>query len=185
MTIDATPIARAALPTGALLAIPLVAMRFTDQVAWSPFDFAFMGALLFGTFLAFEAAARRATSRSQRVAVAFALATAFLLVWVNASVGIIGAPGGPNVLYLGVLAVGLVGAVAARLRPARMAWPLFAMALAQVHVPLVVWIVAGPERFAAPPSVWGVLTLNAAFAAMFALSGLLFLRSAAANPARA
>jgi len=106
MTFAVRPIARAALPAGVLLAVPLVAMRFTDDVAWSPFDFVFMGALLFGTFLTFDAAARRLASRAQRAAVAFALATAFLLVWVNASVGIVGAPGGPNVLYLGVLAVG-------------------------------------------------------------------------------
>jgi hypothetical protein len=185
MTIDAQPLARAALPTGVLLAIPLVAMPFSDEVAWSPFDFAFMGALLFGAFLTFDVAARRATSRAQRAAIVFALATAFLLVWVNASVGIIGAPGGPNVLYLGVLAVGLMGAVAARFRPARMAWPLFAMTLAQLLVPLVVWVVAGPERFAPPPGAWGVLALNAGFAAMFAVSGLLFLRSGTPNPARA
>ncbi|MFU8889215.1 MAG: hypothetical protein ACNA8N_11505 [Trueperaceae bacterium] len=106
MTFAVRPIARAALPAGVLLAVPLVAMRFTDDVAWSPFDFVFMGALLFGTFLTFDAAARRLASRAQRAAFAAALATAFLLVWVNASVGIIGAPGGPNVLYLGVLAVG-------------------------------------------------------------------------------
>jgi hypothetical protein len=174
MTIDARPIARAALPTGVLLSIPLVAMRFTDEVAWSPFDFAFMGALLFGTFLAFDVATRQATSRTQRAAVALGVATAFLLVWVNASVGILGAPGGPNVLYLGVLAVGLLGALWVRLRPARMARPLFAMAFAQLLVPAVAWIATGPERFAEPPGAWGVLALNAGFAAAFVASGLLF-----------
>jgi hypothetical protein len=106
-------------------------------------------------------------------------------VWVNASVGIIGAPGGPNVLYLGVLAVGLVGALAARLRPARMAWSSFAMAVAQLLVPLVAWMVAGPERFSAPPGTWGVIALNAGFASMFTLSGLLFLRLGAPAPRRA
>lgn len=184
MTIAVRPIARAALPAGVLLAIPLVAMRFTDDVAWSPFDFVFMGALLFSTFLTFDVAARRLASRAQRAAVAVALATAFLLVWVNASVGIIGAPGGLNDLYLGVLAVGLVGAVAARFRPARMARPLFAMALAQLLVPPFAWLVGGPEHFAAPPGTWGVLALNAGFAVAFAAAGLLFARSGAAAPRR-
>ncbi len=120
-------------------------MPFADGMAWSPFDFAFMGALLFGTLLTFDVAERRATS----------------------------------------LAVGLAGALAARFHPARVAWPLFAMSLAQLPVPLVAWLVAGPERFSAPPGAWGVLALNVAFAAAFAMSGLLFLRSGAPNPGRA
>lgn len=172
-------IARAALATGALLLIPLVAMRFMQQVAWSPFDFAIMGALLFGTILAFQLAADRSASLTQRAGFAVALAAGFLLVWVNASVGILGAPGGPNVLYLGVLAVGLVGALWVRFRPSRMAWPLFAMALAQLLVPPIALLVAGPERFSAPPGTLGVLALNGSFAVMFAMSGLLFLRSGA------
>lgn len=185
MTIDAKPIARAALASAALLLVPLVAMRITDAMAWSPFDFAFMGALLFGTYLAFTLVVRRATSLAQRAALMLALAAGLLLVWVNAAVGIIGAPGGPNVLYLGVLAVGLAGTLAVRFRPSRMAWPLFAMALAQLLVPLVALLVAGPERFAAPPGTWGVLALNGAFAVVFGMSGLLFLRFGAPAPRHA
>jgi hypothetical protein len=174
MTIDAKPIARAALASGALLLIPLVAMLVADDMAWSPLDFAFMGALLFGTGLALQLAAQRATALEQRLAFGLALATVFLLVWVNAAVGILGAPGGPNVLYLGVLAVGVVALLAVRFRPERMARPLFAMAFAQLLVPAIAWLVAGPERFSAPPGAWGVLALNAGFAAAFAAAGLLF-----------
>jgi hypothetical protein len=164
MTIDAKPIARAALASGALLLIPLVAMRFTDDMAWSPFDFAFMGALLFGTFLAFTLVARRATSPAQRAAVALALATGFLLVWVNASVGIIGAPGGPNVLYLGVLALGLVGALCGAVPPdtdgmAAVRDGARAAAGAARRVAR-----HGARAFSAPPGTWGVLALNAGFA---------------------
>jgi hypothetical protein len=35
--------------TGALLSIPLIAMQFTDEVAWTLFDFVVMGMLLSGT----------------------------------------------------------------------------------------------------------------------------------------
>lgn len=182
MIIDARPIVRAALGSGALLLIPLVATLVMDDVAWSPFDFAFMGALLFGTGLALELALRRVTSVAHRAAFALALAAGFALVWVNASVGLIGSPGGPNVLYLGVLMVGLVGTLAVRLEPARMALPLLAMALAQLLVPPVVWWVAGPERFAAPPGAWGVVALNAAFALAFAAAGLLFARFRTTTP---
>jgi hypothetical protein len=170
----ARTIARAALATGVLLLIPLAAMSFTDVMAWSPFDFGLMGALLFGTVLAFQLAAHRSVSSKQRAGFAVALAAGFLLVWVNASVGILGAPGGPNTLYLGVLAVGLVGALWVRFRPSRMAWPLFAMALAQLLVPPIALLIAGPERFSAPPGTLGVLVLNASFAVMFLMSGLLF-----------
>jgi len=185
MTIDAKPIARAALTSGALLTIPLVAMRFTQEVAWSPFDFAFMGALLFGTLLAFEVATRRVASPTQRAAFAIALVGGFLLIWVNAAVGIIGAPGGPNLLYPGVLAVGLLAALAVRFRPSRMAWPLFAMALAQLSVPAIVWLVEGPARFSAPPGAWGMLALNAGFAVAFAAAGLLFRGAGPPDPRRA
>jgi hypothetical protein len=182
MTIEAKPVARAALASGALLLVPLVAMRITDDMAWSPFDFSFMGALLFGTFLAFTLVAQRCTYPTQRAGFAVALATGFLLVWVNASVGILGAPGGPNVLYLGVLALGLVGALWVRLRPTRMALPLLAMALAQLLVPLVAWFFTGPAWFSTPPGTWGVLALNAGFAVAFAAAGLLFRGAGARAP---
>jgi hypothetical protein len=40
-----------ALATACILMIPLVAMHFTAEVDWSPFDFIAMGILLLGTAL--------------------------------------------------------------------------------------------------------------------------------------
>lgn len=34
---------------GSLLLVPLIGMLFTSEINWSPFDFAVMGTLLFGT----------------------------------------------------------------------------------------------------------------------------------------
>jgi hypothetical protein len=178
-------IRRAALGTGLLLLIPLVAMRFTNEVDWSLTDFALMGALLFGTGLAFELVARRARSLPHRAAFAVALGTTFLLVWVNLAVGIIGDVGGPNVVYLGVLAVGLVGALIARLRPAGMARTMLLMAFAQMLVPVVALVVATSEVMADPPGVVGVFALNACFALLFVASAWLFRRSGTALPAPA
>jgi hypothetical protein len=178
-------IGRAALGTGLLLLIPLVAMRFTDEVNWSRSDFVLMGALLFGTGLAFESIARRARSLAHRAAVAVALGAAFLLVWVNLAVGIIGDAGGPNVLYLGVLTVGLVGALITRLRPSGMVLTMRLMALAQMLVPVFALFFARSEILTQPPGLVGVFVLNTCFAALFVASAWLFRRSAAplATPA--
>lgn len=56
----------------------------------------------------------------------------------NLAVGLIGNEENlANLMYIGVLAVGLIGAAIARLEPGGMARVLFAMALAQTLVPLL------------------------------------------------
>src|SRR5688572_8042949 len=57
-----------------------------------------------------------------RFAVGVALAAALFLVWMNLAVGLIGTEDNPaNLLYGGVLAVGIIGAIIARFRPHGMA----------------------------------------------------------------
>ena len=124
--------------TAILLAIPLVAMQVTDEVAWTVGDFVFAGAILLGAGLAYVAATRRAGPQAYRWAVGVALAAALLLVWANGAVGLIGDEGNPaNLMYGGVLAVGLAGAFVARLRAGGMARALFAAAAAQALVAVV------------------------------------------------
>jgi hypothetical protein len=170
-------ITRATLATALCLSVPLVAMQVSDEMAWSAFDVVFMGVLLFGTVLAYQLVARIVATPAYALAVGVALVAGFLLVWVNAAVGIIGAPGGPNTVYWGVLALGLAGAAAARLRPLGMARTLVAMALAQMAVPLIALMLARDEILAQPPGVWGVVALNAVFAALFVTSAALFQRA--------
>jgi hypothetical protein len=167
-------IGRVVMATALLLLVPFVAMQFTAEVNWSMLDFAFMGALLFGTGLAYQLIAWHARSAAYRLAVAVAMAGVFFLVWVNAAVGIIGDPGGVNLMYAGVLLIGIVGAVATRLRAPAMAWPLFAMAAGQMAVPMVALVIAPHEVMFEPPGALGVFVLNACFAAMFVASGMLF-----------
>ena len=70
-----------------------------------------------------EDPARRSTPRASgnaayRAAAGFALAAAFLLVWVNGAVGIIGTENNDaNLLYVGVFGVGFFGALIARFDP--------------------------------------------------------------------
>ena len=169
-------IIRIALGTGLILLIPLVAMQFTEEVNWDLFDFAFMGALLFGTGLTYELVARKGGTIAYRAAVGIACTAAFLLVWVNGAVGIIGNEGNPaNLMYFGVLAIGIIGAIVARFRPQGMTRALFATALAQALVPVIALITQVASWGAA--GVFGVFVLNACFVMLFVVSALLFRRA--------
>lgn len=59
---------RIALPTALVLLLPLVGMQVTDEIAWSPADFVFAGALLAGSGLLLELAARRSRNIAFRAA---------------------------------------------------------------------------------------------------------------------
>ncbi|MBT2559101.1 hypothetical protein J7E24_15025 [Hymenobacter sp. ISL-91] len=171
---------RPALITAGLLLIPFVAMRFTREVQWDLFDFAFAGVLLFGTGLAFELVAGRGGSTAYRVGVGMALAAALLLVWVNGAVGIIGSENNPaNLLYGGVLLVALVGAAVSRLRARGLARTMLAAALAQFLVPLLALLIWRP---ALDWGVLGVLGANAIFVLLWVGAALLFQRASATGP---
>jgi hypothetical protein len=114
-----------------LLLLPLVAMQFSDEMRWGAEDFLLFGAMLLAACGAAELVAKT-RGVAYRFAAAIAIAAAFLMVWVNLAVGIIGSEGDPaNLMFAGVLAVGFVGAALARLRAAGMAAALFATAIAQ------------------------------------------------------
>ena len=153
-------------------------MQFTSEVNWTLSDFVFAGVLLFGTGLTYELVARKAGGIAYRAAVGVALAAAFLLVWINGAVGIIGNEDNPaNLMYGGVLAVGIIGAMIARFQPQGMARALFATALAQMLVPVIALIVWRPSLDDAPGIV-GVFMLNAFFVMLFVVSALFFRRAA-------
>jgi hypothetical protein len=174
-------IIRIALVTVFLLLIPLVAMQFTDEVDWNLFDFVVAGALLFGSGLTYELIARKGGNTAYRAAVGVAVATALLLVWINLAVGIIGSENNPvNALYFLVVFIGIIGVGIARFRPRGMAWTLFATAIAQLLVPVIALFIGKSQARALqdPPGFVGVLALNAFFAMLFVVSGLLFRHSA-------
>lgn len=124
-------ILRIAIITALILLIPLVAMQFSDDVDWKWFDFIFIGALLFGAGIAYELMAKRGSSATYKFAVAGAVGTGLLLLWVNAAVGLIGSENNDvNMLYPGVVAVAFIGALLARFQPRGMVWALFVAALA-------------------------------------------------------
>ncbi|MEK7348123.1 MAG: hypothetical protein AABZ94_04565 [Candidatus Eisenbacteria bacterium] len=160
-----------------ILLLPLVAMQFTDEVNWDVADFAFAGALLIGTGITYELAVRKTGDNAYRAAVGVALAAAFILVWVNGAVGIIGTGSDDaNLMYGGVLAVGIIGAIIARFQPHGMARALFATALAQALV-AVIALAAG---LGSTGPIWplDILALTGFFVALFVGSALLFRKAA-------
>ncbi len=167
-----------ALATTAILMVPLAAMTLTNEVNWNLFDFVVMGALLLGAGLAFVLISRNLDSIAYRTAVGVAVVTGLLLVWVNLAVGIIGSSGNTaNILYAGVLAIGIIGSGIARFKPRGMCRTMFATALAQMLIPLIA-LVAWRPSLNDPPGLVGVLLMNSVFAALFVASALFFRRAA-------
>lgn len=121
-----------------LLLLPLLAMQFTDEVNWGPGDFLLAGALVAGVGLAYEWALRSTGNRAYHAGAGVALAGAFILVWANLAVGVIGSDDDPaNLMCYGVLGIGIVGAAVGRFRAAGMAWALLATAVAQVVAAMI------------------------------------------------
>ena len=115
-----------------------------------------------------------------RSAIGVALAAACMLVWLSLGVGIIGKDGDPaNVMYFGVLAIGIVGAIITRLQPLGMSRALLAMALAQAVVAAIALIAGLGLPWSGPAEILG---LNGFFIALFAASAWLFRRAADGGP---
>jgi hypothetical protein len=120
-----------------LLALPAIAMRYTNEVDWDVADFIVMGALFGSIGLGIEFLIRQSDSLAYRAGAVAALVTSFLIIWINAAVGMIGSENNPyNLVFGGVLLVALTGAVLARFQAAGMARAMVVAATAQAAVGL-------------------------------------------------
>lgn len=162
-----------------ILLLPLVVMQFSDNVNWTASDFVFAGVLLFGSLGIYELVARKTEDTLYRYAVGVAVAAAFLLIWVNGAVGITDSDA--DGMYLGVLAVGFIGALLARFRPQGMALAMFATALALVSVSVIA-LVAGIVP--AYNSAFEILGITGFYITLFVGSALLFREAARGGPER-
>lgn len=154
-----------------LLLIPLFA-----GFPWTLSDFVFAGAIFAIVGGVFELAVRRSGNLSYRGGVTMALATAFLLVWINGAVGIIGNEDNPaNLMFLGVIAIAITGSIVARFKAYGMARAMVMAAAAQA----LVGVVALVYRLGAnePPFYPGVLILIFGFCGPWLLSAWLFRRA--------
>jgi hypothetical protein len=75
-----------------LLLIPLIAMQFTDEVNWTPLDFAFAGILLLATGLIFDLVIRKVKNIKYRIAILIILLLGLFLIWAELAVGVFGTP---------------------------------------------------------------------------------------------
>lgn len=163
------------LATAGILAVPLVAMQFTDEVVWTVADFVVAGILLAGTGLLYELAASRSDKIVYRAAAGVALSAALLLIWLNLAVGIIGTEDNPaNLMYAGVFAVAFIGATIARLQPQGMARAMFATAIAQMAVGVIALIGGLDTPESGPLEILG---LTGFFTVLWVASGVLFRRA--------
>ncbi len=160
----------------ALLLLPAVAMRFTDEVDWNAFDFIFATVMFGSVGLVVELTVRSSRSIAFRAAVALALAAAFLIIWINGAVGIIGDEDNPaNLMFGAVLAVALLGSLAALFRAPGMAIAMFAAAVAQLAVGVIALVGGMAEGPAAP---YDVIGSTGFLGGMWLVSGLLFRKAA-------
>jgi hypothetical protein len=80
------------LSVALILLVPLLAMQFTEEVDWSPFDFMVMGILLLGTGLLCELVIRKVKDMDYRIGIIAVILIALFLIWAELSVGIFGSP---------------------------------------------------------------------------------------------
>ncbi|MET0856921.1 MAG: hypothetical protein ABWY27_09235 [Telluria sp.] len=78
------------LGAAAILMVPLIAMQFTHEVAWGPFDFVVAAVLLIGAGLLYVVPASLLHSAGARVGLGAVVAIAFVLVWAELAVGVFG-----------------------------------------------------------------------------------------------
>lgn len=166
----------ALLVPAALLLVPLIAMRFTTEVNWTGSDFVVAYVVLASAGLAFRFLFRRAGDWAARLAATAAVGSTLLMTWVNLAVGLVGRENhGANVLYLGVVAIAVLGALVARFQPTGMTRTFFAMAGVQLAIPVFTLFVLKVEPVI---PVLRVLGANAFFAFLFAATALLFRHAA-------
>lgn len=118
-----------------LLVLPLVAMQFTGEVNWTAEDFIAAGIMLGGAGLGTEFLVRRSSGHAYRLGAVLAVLAAFLTVWANLAVGMIGDEGNPyNLLFGVVIVIGVLGMILARFRAAGMAGAMLVAGIAHASV---------------------------------------------------
>lgn len=162
-----------ALAAAFMLLIPLIAMQYETGENWSPFDFAVAWTLLFSTGFTYKLVLKKLGNNIYRLAVGASTAAALFMVWSNLAVGLVGSENNPaNLMYFGVLAVGLIAALIARFQPQQMKYVLLATAAAQILVAFIE-LLAGTS-LTQDSSLIEVLGVNGFFTALWLGSALLF-----------
>lgn len=165
------------LVTGLLLLIPFTAMQLSNEVDWSLSDFILAGILIMGTGSSYLLIRNRISHSLYRFAAGIALAASLFMVWSNLAVGLIGSENNPaNLMYFGVLAIGILGTAISRLNAKGMSNTLYVMTaslLLIIVIALITGLQDGPYS-----SVLEIVLVNLFFMFPFALSAILFRHAA-------
>lgn len=167
------PLLIVALTTIGLLAVPLIAMQFTAEVDWSLGDFIIMGTLLFTTGLSYVLVTRYAKNLIKRAAYGLVIGSTFLLIWANLAVGLIGA--GPhlgNWLYVGVVAVVIIGTFLSRFSARAMEHSMYATVISLILLTGIALLMNMQEYPGS--SLSEILAVNGFFALLYLVAALLF-----------
>ncbi len=161
------------LVTALLLMLPLVAMRFTTEVNWSPADFLIMGALISGTGLAYVLLTRSAPNVAYRAAMGLALLSTFLMIWANLAVGLIGSGANAgNLTYMAVVFVVVIGTIRSGFKAAGMERAMYVTALSLALLTAIAFI-AGMHYYPGS-SALELLAVGGFFAGLYLVAGSLF-----------
>ena len=160
-------ILRVALGALAVLMVPLVASRLVEGWNWSAGSFVLVYVLFFAVGMTYALIARKMNAWAYKAGVGLALVAGFALGWSN-MVHVADSENPANLLYYGVLVVGIIGALLARLQARGLAYTLFAMAATLALI--AVMLPSG-----APPDLARNMAIgNGVLVALFTASGLLF-----------
>ena len=75
-----------------ILALPLIAMQFTNEVNWQMTDFIVAGVLLILTTVAIENSLRLLSNKNHKTIFIIIILIVLLLLWAEMAVGIFGSP---------------------------------------------------------------------------------------------
>jgi hypothetical protein len=141
-----------------LLSLPAIAMHWrVEGVDWTASDFVAMGAILAIACGSFELVLRMSGDWLYRAAGAVAIGGGLLLVWANLAVGLVGDGANAfNLGFMGVLGVGVIGALVTRFSARGLSNTLLVMAVAQAALAAVA-LAAGPDRIGATLSALWLL----------------------------
>lgn len=175
------PLLLVAAVTLLLLSIPFIAMQFSSEVDWSFADFIIMGLLIFGTGSSYVLIAQFANNLIYRVAIALTLGITLFMVWANLAVGLIGSgPNTGNLLYMGVIAIVIVGSIRARFGAVGMERTMYTASFALVLL-AGIGLLTNMDEYPGS-SVKEIIAVNGFFATLYAVAGSLFHFSAPVTP---
>jgi hypothetical protein len=114
---------------------------------------------------------------SYKLAVGLALITAFLLIWMNLAVGIIGSEdNGANLMFVGIFFIGLIAALNVRFQSLGMSYVMLVMVLLHIIVAVIELIF----QFGILGPIWpfDVIGASCLFSILWFASALLFRKAA-------